>query len=109
MLNKKLIFAAIFILMLMTGAVQAGGDPAAGADLAVECAMCHGQDGKGNAAIPALTGLDDAYLIEQLKAFKSGERVDENEMMRMYTEDLSDQDMTDLVAYYSKIIFDWRF
>ena len=103
MLNKKPIFAAIFILMLTIGAVQVGGDPAAGADLAVECAMCHGQDGKGNAAIPALTGLDDAYLIEQLKAFKSGERVDEDELMPMYAEDLSDQDMADLVAYYASL------
>jgi len=106
MLNRKPIFAAIFILMLTTGAVQAGDDPAAGAALAVECAMCHGEDGKGNDVIPALTGLDGAYLIEQLKAFKSGERVDENEMMRMYTEDLSDQDMTDLVAYYVSLSAD---
>jgi len=106
MLIKKPIFAAIFILMLTISAVQAGEDPAAGAALAVECAMCHGQDGKGNADIPALTGLADAYLIEQLKAFKSGERVDENELMLMYVEDLSEQDMADLVAYYASLSVD---
>jgi cytochrome c553 len=106
MLIEKPIFAAIFILMLTTGAVQAGEDLAAGAALAVECAMCHGEDGKGNADIPALAGLDDADMIEQLKAFKSGERVDENELMPMYTEDLSDQDMADLAAYYATLSAD---
>ncbi len=106
MLNKKPIFAAIFILMLTIGAVQAGGDPAAGATLAVDCADCHSEDGKGDADNPALTGLDDAYLIEQLRAFKSGERVDEDEMMPMYAEDLSERDMADLAAYYASLSAD---
>ena len=103
MLNKKSIFAAVFILMLMTGAVQAGGDPAAGATLAVDCADCHGEDGKGDDDFPRLVGLPEAYLVAQLKAFKSGERVDEDEMMPMYAEDLSEQDMADLAAYYASL------
>jgi len=103
MLDKKLILAVMFILMLAAGAVQAGGDPAAGAALAVDCADCHGEDGKGDEDNPALAGLDAAYHIEQLKAFKSGERVDEDEMMPMYAEDLSEQDMADLAAYYATL------
>ena len=106
MLSKKLIVAAMFILMLAAGAVQAGGDAAAGAALAVDCADCHGEDGKGDEDYPALTGLDSAYLIEQLSAFKSGERVDEDEMMPMYAEDLSDQDMADLAAYFASLSAD---
>lgn len=105
MLSRKLVLAVTFVLMLMAGAVQAGGDPvadvpAAGAALAADCADCHGEDGKGDADIPALVGLDEIYLIEQLRAFKSGERVDENELMPMYAEDLSEQDIADLAAYY---------
>jgi len=103
MLIKKTIFAAVFILMLLTGVVQAGGDPAAGATLAEDCAGCHGEDGKGDEDYPPLVGLPDAYLIAQIKAFKSGERVDEDEMMPMFVEDLSEQEMADLAAYYASL------
>jgi len=101
MLNKKLMFAILFGLMLAAGAVQAGGDAAKGQELAADCADCHGDDGKGDEDNPALAGLDEAFHVEQLKAFKSGERVDEGEMMGMYAEDLSEQDMADLAAYYA--------
>jgi len=101
MLSKKLMFAILFGLMMAAGALQAGGDAARGQELAADCADCHGDDGKGDEDNPALAGLDEAYQVEQLKAFKSGERVDEDEMMGMYAEDLSDQDMADLAAYYA--------
>ena len=101
MLSKKLMFAILFGLMLAAGAVQAGGDIANGEALSEDCAGCHGDDGKGDEDNPPLAGLDEAYHVEQLKAFKSGERVDEGEMMGMYAEDLSEQDMADLAAYYA--------
>jgi cytochrome c553 len=103
MLSKKLIVAALFVLMLAAGAVQAEGDPAAGAALADDCVDCHGEDGKGDEDYPPLVGFPDAYLIAQLKAFRSGERVDEDEMMPMYAEDLSDQEIADLAAYYASL------
>ena len=103
MLTKRLIFAAKCVLMFATTALQAGGDPVRGKDMAQECGYCHGEDCKGNDEVPALAGLDEAYMIEQLKAFKSGERPDESEMMLMYTEDLSDQDITDIAAYIATL------
>ena len=103
MLNKNQLIAVMFCLMLLAGSAQAGGDPARGAELSDECASCHGDDGKGDDDSPALAGLEEAYHIEQLQAFKSGERVDEDEMMPMYAEDLSEQDMADLAAYYATL------
>ena len=100
-MNAKLIFAALFILLMAGGTVRAGGDAARGQELAVDCADCHGADGMGDDEPPRLAGLEEAYLVEQLQAFKSGERADEEELMLIYTEDLSDQDMADLAAYYS--------
>ena len=47
MLTKRILIAMMFILMLAAGAVQAGGDAAKGAELAVDCADCHGDDGMG--------------------------------------------------------------
>ena len=102
-MTTKLLFATIFVLMQAAGTVQAGGDAARGQELSEDCAGCHGDDGMGDEDSPALAGLDEAYHVEQLNAFKSGERVDEEEMMPMYAEDLSDQDMADLAAYYATL------
>ena len=100
---KKLMFVAPFLLIAAVGPVQAGGDVAKGKELAVDCADCHGEDGKGDADTPALVGHEQAYFIEQLKAFKSGARKDDDDTMKMYTEDLSEQDMADLAAYYASL------
>ena len=103
MLTKKLIIAAMFVLLLMAGNVQAGGDATRGAELAVDCADCHGDDGLGDDDIPRIAGLEKSYHFDQLKAFKSGERPDEDEMMVDYVTDLSEQDMADLAAYFATL------
>lgn len=44
---------------------------------AATCANCHGTDGKsaaGDAGLARLAGLDKAYLVEQLGAFREGRR-----------------------------------
>jgi cytochrome c553 len=99
----RLTLIAVILMFFVAGPAQAGGDAARGAELAADCADCHGDDGMGDADNPKLAGLDETYHVEQLKAFKSGERVDEDEMMGMYTEDLSDQDMADLAAYFASL------
>jgi len=101
MLTKRLIFAVIFMLMAVAGSVQAGGDPGRGQDLAIDCADCHGDDGKGDEDIPSIAGLDAAKHVDMLKGYKSGEIPDEDEMMVDSVEILSDQDMADLAAYYA--------
>jgi cytochrome c553 len=103
MLTKKLIIAAMFMLMLLAGNVQAGGDPAKGEELAVDCADCHGDDGLGDEDVPAIAGMDAADQVKELMAFKSGEREDEEEDMIDSVEDLSEQDMADLAAYFSSL------
>ena len=103
MLTRRLIFAVLFVLMMATGAVQAGGDAARGQELSVDCADCHGEDGMGDDETPAIAGLDEAEHVGKLQGYKSGELTDEDEMMLMYTEELSDQDMADLAAYYATL------
>ena len=83
--------------------MQAGGDPAKGQELSVDCADCHGEDGKGDEDNPPIAGLDETEHLNMLKAYKSGERTDEEEIMLMFTEELSDQDMADLAAYYATL------
>ncbi len=103
MLTKKLIIAMMFILMLAAGGVQAGGDAARGQELAIDCADCHGDDGLGDEDVPAIAGMDAAEQLKELMDFKSGERVDEEEDMVDSVEDLSEQDMADLAAYYATL------
>ena len=100
MLTKKLLIAMMFILMLAAGGVQAGGDAARGAELASDCADCHGDDGKGDEDVPAIAGMDAAEHAKKLADYKSGAVESE---MADYVGDLSEQDMTDLAAYYATL------
>ena len=98
MFTKKMIIAMMFILMLAAGGVQAGGDAARGAELAADCADCHGDDGMGDEDFPKLAGLDKAAHAKKLADFKGSDSE-----MADYVEDLSEQDMHDIAAYYATL------
>lgn len=78
-----------------------GGNAEAGATKAAVCAACHGPGGNSaNPEWPKLAGQHAAYVVQQLKMFKSGER--KNPVMAPQAAGLSDQDMKDLAAYFAK-------
>jgi cytochrome c553 len=99
----RLMTAMLCVLMLAAGSVQAGGDAARGAELAVDCADCHGEDGMGDEDTPKLAGMDKAAFVSALEGYKYGEREDESGMMADYAADLSEQDMADLAAHYNSL------
>lgn len=78
-------------------------DPAAGKKIVQgTCAVCHGLDGIAkNPDAPHLAGETAAYLVKQLKAFKSGER--KHEQMSIIAQGLSEEDMANAAAWYSSI------
>ena len=79
---------------------HAGGDAAAGKAKAMICAACHGPDGNSvNPIWPKLAGQHEAYLAKQIRAFKSGERVDPTmaPMMQLVKE----EDIDDIAAFYA--------
>lgn len=90
-------------------AVASAAGPAFAADSAAgkkvvqgTCAVCHGVDGIAkNPDAPHLAGETAAYLVKQLKAFKSGER--KHEQMSIIAQGLSDDDMANAAAWYSSI------
>jgi cytochrome c553 len=45
--------------------------------------------------------MDEAAHVAALKGYASGEKEDESGMMAMYAEELSEQDMADVAAYYA--------
>jgi cytochrome c553 len=65
------------------------------------CATCH-SPGVARVATPILDGLPEAYLVEQIKAFKSGRRANDiNQQMRNATHGLTDQEIDVLAKYYA--------
>jgi cytochrome c553 len=81
---------------------EAGDAKAGRAKAETVCAVCHGVDGLSKIPeAPNLAGQNENYLVEQLKAFKSGER--KNEMMSVVSQNLSDDDIANLASYYSAI------
>jgi cytochrome c553 len=68
------------------------------------CSACHAPNGKGiaEAGYPALSGQDVAYTEMQLKAFRVGQRAnDEAEIMRTITARLTDAEIAALASYVS--------
>ena len=66
------------------------------------CAACHGPAGAGNAPakFPALAGQHAAYVVNQLKAFRAGERAnDPNGMMGDVAKKLSDAEIEAVAQY----------
>ncbi|MEX0607230.1 MAG: c-type cytochrome [Halofilum sp. (in: g-proteobacteria)] len=107
---KKAMAAIAFLALTGTAAVaaedgpalKAGGDPAAGEELAQTCAACHGSDGNSpQAEWPNIAGQHAGYTFEQLQAFKAGE-ARSNAQMAGIVADLSEQEMRDLAAFYSE-------
>lgn len=84
-----------------SAAVTTGADVAAGKVLAKNCAACHGETGIGtNPAWPNFAGQKAGYLVNVLKAFRGGLRKDPT--MAGVVRGLSDADIANLAAYYSR-------
>jgi len=91
-----------FLMVSLTaGNAQAKGDIERGADLTSDCIECHGMDGKGNFETPPIAGLKESYILERLKGFKNGKIKTTDGIMHLYTEDVSDQELQDLAAYWA--------
>jgi cytochrome c553 len=67
---------------------------------AATCFVCHGDKGNsGNPQWPSLAAQQSVYIVNQLKAFKSGERV--NTVMQAQTSKLTAEDITNYGAYFA--------
>ena len=100
--NRALFGAAVLLAFasgsLLETARAAGPAPAQ----ARMCANCHGED--GIAVVPGaanLAGQQKEYLIDQLRAFRSGRR--QNPQMSVVAKPLTDKDIEELSDWYSSI------
>jgi cytochrome c553 len=102
-------FAVAFAGAVMSTAAFAqgapAGDPAKGRDKVQMCQGCHGIEGWRTAYpevynVPRIAGQHEAYLVKALQEYKSGGR--NHPSMRAIAASLSDQDMADIAAYYTR-------
>jgi cytochrome c553 len=93
----------------LAGLAMAWAPASAGADeidagraKAQACAVCHGPLGVSSQPdTPHLAGQPASYLVQQLRAFRSGSR--RHEVMAVIAKPLSDDDIGKLAAWYSSV------
>ncbi|MAY37544.1 MULTISPECIES: c-type cytochrome [Spongiibacter] len=97
---KKTLLAFFASVALSSAAVALEGNASAGKAKTAACAACHGADGNSPApTFPKLAGQGERYLAKQIHDIKSGARP--VPMMAGQTDNLSDQDIADIAAYYA--------
>ncbi len=101
----KIKFAMLLAATGLAFATQANaeslvdGDAEAGKAKAVTCNACHGAEGNSSSPMwPNIAGQGAPYLVAQLQAFKSGDRVDPR--MSSQAMLLTDEDMRNLAVYF---------
>lgn len=101
----KKLMAAVVLTAVVSLPVFAAGDAAAGKNKAMTCVACHGMEGKVTVPMyPNLAGQNAMYLEQALKDYKSGGRSGgQAEVMKAYVGNLSEQDISDLAAYYASL------
>jgi cytochrome c553 len=87
----------------VTAQEPASGNPQRGKELSYTCLGCHGVDGYKNAypnySVPALEGQHPEYMAAALKEYRDGDRA--HLTMHSQASSLTDQDIADIVSYFS--------
>jgi cytochrome c553 len=98
--------SALFVAcatMFSVHAQEVKGDAKAGEKKIAMCIGCHGIKGYQASfpeihKVPMISGQGAKYIVSALSAYKKGER--KHPSMRGIADNLSDQDMADIAAYY---------
>jgi cytochrome c553 len=103
--NRLLQTAVLAALAMSAMACDAKTLEDQGKALSITCAACHGEKGKASVPIyPNLAGQNKAYLEMTMKAYRSKDRTGlQAEAMYGIAEQLSDENIKALAAYYSSL------
>lgn len=98
----RMIFMCAALASMLTAPSNAHANAAGKAKAAQICNVCHGANGMSQIpGAPNLAGQPEMYVREQLRAYRSGKR--QNEMMTIIAKPLTDDEISDLSAWYSSI------
>ena len=109
-MNKFVLSLSVLVVAWATSfsthAQDVKGDAKAGEKKIAMCIGCHGIKGYQASfpevyKVPMISGQGAKYIVSALTAYKKGER--KHPTMRGITDNLSDQDMADLGAYYEAL------
>jgi cytochrome c553 len=93
--------AAAAAALVASTVAQAQSAPARPAALG-GCITCHGANGLSTLPnAPHLAGQPQIYLVEQMRAYRSGKR--SHEIMNVIAKPMSDADIDAVSAYYAAI------
>ena len=97
-----MLVTSIISLALGSPAHAAGGDYRRGLEKSQVCQSCHGRTGNESLqpSYPRLAGQHKDYLVHALESYRDGSR--QNAVMAGFAGNLSDQDIADLAAWYSR-------
>jgi cytochrome c553 len=91
-----------FSVSLLLGGSARAADIAAGKEKAEVCGGCHGDNGISQTEnIPSLAGQQDQFIQWQIVFFRAGTR--KNEAMKPIVEQLSNEDIRNLGAYFAQL------
>jgi cytochrome c553 len=100
MIKTLLTVSISLALIVSTANVRAQSNSGPGKVKAATCAGCHGEDGNSVMPnFPKLAGQHKGYLVKQLQAFKSGERI--SPMMAALAAGLDEQSIAEVSDYYA--------
>ncbi len=92
-------------LTLISANVMSAGNIENGEKIAYTCTGCHGipfyKNPYPSYHVPRLGGQNETYIINALKAYRSGDRG--HGTMKAQAGSLSDQDIADIAAYFASI------
>jgi cytochrome c553 len=98
--------SSLAAVVLASSAALAQSAPTRPAALG-QCSTCHGANGLSTLPnAPNLAGQPQIYLVEQMKAYRSGKR--SNEVMNVVAKPLSDADIDALAVWYSSLKIEVR-
>src|SRR6476469_2922769 len=90
------------LVLIFGGAYARAADVAVGKEKAELCIGCHGENGISQMEnIPSLAGQPDQFIQWQLVYFRAGAR--KNEQMQPIVEQLNNDDIRNLGAYFTKL------
>lgn len=93
---------SLALLSVLSLSVAAEAQEQKRRDHIVQCFACHGDDGIAkDKDVPHLAGQQEAYLLKQMRDFKSNRRP--HKEMRVMSREMSDEEMREIAAYFASL------
>lgn len=91
--------AALLIAAAATWPAAYAQDSSTVRGMAATCTFCHGTDGRSVGVTPSLAGVDQGYMAQQMKDYKTGKRP--GTIMHQLAKGYTDAQIDQIAAYFA--------